>query len=142
MTKTKILFKMLYLYHKAAFDPLIKVFNADQAYEVSLSLTHEINRTMGTFVKKQSDKYLKQFQKEGYRVTDESEQFDIVVVPDIVDVSGYGKTLLCFVNHGTGIKNVLYRNLRKHKPTRYMIFVEGQYRVDKLIESGCIFNCE
>ena len=142
MAKTKILFKMFYLYHKAAFDPLIKVFSADQAYEVSLSLTHEINRTMGTFVEKQSDKYLKQFQKDGHRISDESEHFDIVVVPDTVEESRYGKTLLCFVNHGTGIKNVLYRNLRKHQPNRYMIFVEGQYRVDKLMKSGCIFNCE
>ena len=142
MTKIKILFKMFYLYHKAAFDPLIKVFSDDPAYEVSLSLTHEINRFFGTFIRQESSKYIQRFKAEGYRISDESEQFDIVVVPDTVEESRYGKTLLCFVNHGTGIKNVLYRNLRKHKPNRYMIFVEGQYRVDKLMESGCIFNCE
>ena len=142
MTKIKILFKMFYLYHKAAFVPLIKVFSDDPAYEVSLSLTHEINRFFGTFIRQKSYKYIRKFKADGYRISDESEQFDIVVVPDTVEESRYGKTLLCFVNHGTGIKNVLYRNLRKHQPNRYMIFVEGQYRVDKLIESGCIFNCE
>ena len=40
--------------------------------------------------------------------------FDVVIVGDTVrDPKRYGSTLLCFVNHGTGIKNILYRNLRK-----------------------------
>ena len=142
MKKIKVLFKMFYLYHKAAFDPLIEVFEEDSDFDVSLSLTHEINRALGTFVRQQSHKYLEQFRKEGHRVSDESEQFDIVIVPDTVQESQYGKTLLCFVNHGTGIKNVLYRNLRNHRNHKYMIFVEGQYRMDKLQESGCLFNSE
>ena len=47
MNKTKVLFKMFYLYHKAAYDPLIELFERDPKYDVSLSLTHEIERTFG-----------------------------------------------------------------------------------------------
>ena len=42
MDKTKVLFKMFYLYHKAAFDPLIELFENDPEYDVALSLTHEV----------------------------------------------------------------------------------------------------
>jgi len=49
---------------------------------------------------------------------------------------------MCFLNHGTGIKNILYRNLKKHPPAKYQIFVEGQYRVDKLNESGVLGDSE
>ena len=41
MGKIKILFKIFYLYHKAAYDPLIKLFENDTKYDVALSLTHE-----------------------------------------------------------------------------------------------------
>jgi CDP-glycerol glycerophosphotransferase (TagB/SpsB family) len=48
----------------------------------------------------------------------------------------YGRALLCLVNHSTGIKNVLYRNLQAHTQTRYHIFVEGDYRLDKIRAGG------
>ena len=58
MGKIKVLFKMFYLYHKAAYDPLIELFEMDPKYDVSLSLTHEIERTFGLFDKDQTKKYL------------------------------------------------------------------------------------
>jgi hypothetical protein len=57
MKKTKVLFKMFYLYHKAAFDPLIELFERDPKYDVSLSLTHEIERTFGLFDIDQTKKF-------------------------------------------------------------------------------------
>ena len=56
MGKTKVLFKMFYLYHKAAYDPLIELFERDPKYDVALSLTHEIERTFGLFDKDQTKK--------------------------------------------------------------------------------------
>src|SRR5262245_10816309 len=46
--------------------------------------------------------------------------------------------MLCFLNHGTGIKTILYRNLARHTHTAYEVFVEGQHRVDRIQASGAI----
>ncbi|MCH8067712.1 MAG: CDP-glycerol glycerophosphotransferase family protein [Candidatus Marinimicrobia bacterium] len=141
--KTKILFKMFYLYHKAAYDPLIDQFQNDPQYDVALSLTHEVNRTFGVFAKDRSRSYLEHFEKEGYRVSDEKEHFDIVVVPDTVNESLYGRTLLCLLWHGiTFTKTVIYRRLKNHRPHKYMVFVEGDYSEKKFKESGCLYNSE
>ncbi|HKI46140.1 MAG TPA: CDP-glycerol glycerophosphotransferase family protein, partial [Balneolales bacterium] len=133
---------MFYLYHKAAFDPLIRVFEADPNFDVYLSLTHEIERKFKVFEIDKTQKYIEQFRQAGHQISDENEQFDIVICPDTLNESLYGKTMLCFVNHGTGIKNVLFRNLEKHKAHHYNIFVEGQYRVDALEQSGSLHGSE
>jgi CDP-glycerol glycerophosphotransferase (TagB/SpsB family) len=46
--------------------------------------------------------------------------------------------MLCFLNHGTGIKTILYRNLARHTHTVYEVFVEGQHRADRIKASGAI----
>ena len=76
---------MFYLYHKAAYDPLIELFERDSKYDVALSLTHEVERTFGLFDKDQTKKYLQKFEKEGHRISDENENYDIVFAPDVVD---------------------------------------------------------
>ena len=35
-----------------------------------------------------------------------------------------------------GIKNMLYRNLKTHPHTRYQIFVEGDYRAERIRQAG------
>lgn len=134
---------MFYLYHKTAYDPLIDVFRNDPRYDVALSLTDEDKRIFRVFTKKLSHKFLKDFETQGYRVSDEKENFDIVVVPDVVNESDFGETLLCLVYHGiTFTKTVTFRELRKHRAGRYMIFAEGDYSVQQLHKSGCLFNSE
>ena len=133
---------MFYLYHKAAYNPLIDLFEKDPRYDVALSLTHEISRSFGLIEKNKSKIYLEQFEKQGHRVSDEKEDFDIVVVPDTINQARYGKTLLCLVFHGiTFTKTVTFRNLRKYR-RRYMIFVEGDASMEKLKASGCLNNSE
>ena len=139
MDKIKILFKIGYIYHKAAMDPLIDIFAEDDKYDVSLSLTEESTKKFGLFNLSQNERFMDLIHDSRFRITDEEEKFDVVIVGDTIrDADKFGDTLLCFVNHGTGIKNVLYRNLRKHAGTQYMIFVEGDYRVEKLEESGTL----
>jgi len=139
MDKTKVLFKMFYLYHKAAFDPLIELFENDPKYDVALSLTHEVERTFGLFDKDQTKKYLQKFAEEGHRISDENEQFDIVFAPDVVDEKKYGDALLCLIYHGiTFTKTVTYRELKKHSNYRYVIFAEGEQSVQSLNASGSI----
>ena len=143
MKKTKVLFKMFYLYHKAAFDPIIELFENDLNYDVALSLTHEVERSFGFYDKDETNKYLKQFEQEGHWVSDENKHFDIVFAPDVVDEKKYEDALLCLVYHGiTFTKTVTYRELKKHADHRYIIFAEGEQSKKSLIESGCLGNSE
>ncbi len=141
--KIKILFKMAYLYHKAAYDPLLDLFCSDPRYDVAVSLTSDITRKFGLFNKNESNKTLIESLKNNVRISDEKEQFDIVVVPDVVDEKRYGNTLLCMLYHGlTFTKTVTSRELEKHKPNKYHIFAESDYAVKQLEESGSLNNSE
>ena len=131
--KIKLLFKIGYAYHKAAFDPIIELLMANDSYDVWFSLDMEKVKHF-IFEFPYRDKIIEEWKKLGYRFTNEPTGFDIVVAGDTLrNAEAYGKTLLIFLNHGTGIKNILYRNLARAKGHKYQIFVEGKHRVDSLL---------
>ncbi len=135
MSKIKLLFKIGYAYHKAAFDPIIEYLMNDEKYDVWFSLDQEKKRYF-IFDLPYRAKIIQEWQKLGYRFTSETKGFDIVITGDTLEKSkDYGKTLLVFVNHGTGIKNILYRKLARVPHDRYQIFVEGPHRVESLLNS-------
>ncbi|MFH2036966.1 MAG: CDP-glycerol glycerophosphotransferase family protein [Candidatus Zixiibacteriota bacterium] len=142
MRKIRVLFKIGYIYHKAAFDPVIDRLLNNDKYEVWFSINPEkrkkyfINFTYHSPI-------IEQWKKNGYRFTDKKSGYDVVITGDTLsDAAQYGKTLLCFLNHGTGIKNVLYRNLAGSINNKYQIFVEGQHRVDSLKNSKVLGKSE
>jgi hypothetical protein len=134
--RLRLLFKIGFVYHKAAFDPVIELFQRDDRYDVFFSLDEErVRRFFINF--RHRPPIVDQWVRQGYRFTEEKHGFDVVIAGDTVrDAEGYGGTLLCFLNHGTGIKNILYRNLSRQLDTRYQIFVEGRYRVERIEQSG------
>ncbi len=135
----RVLFKIGFLYHKCAFDPLIEVFERDSKYDVWLSCKEEKMKYFGIFTKSLEKQMIERFRKEGHNVTTSERGFDVVFTGDTVtNPKELGKTIICFVNHGSGIKNIMYRNLERDKKTKYMIFVEGGYREKKLHEKGCL----
>ena len=136
MKRLRLLFKIGFVYHKAAFDPVIELFQRDDRYDVFFALDEErVRRFFINF--RHRPAIVDQWVREGYRFTGEKSGFDIVIAGDTVSSpEAYGRTLLCFLNHGTGIKNILYRNLSHQQGTRYQIFVEGRYRVERIRESG------
>ncbi len=143
VTKTKLLIKIGFLYHKAAFDPLIDLFLADDRYDVYFALDEERVRRFGIFTRPFRPPLLDELERSGYRFTDRKDGFDVVLTGDpLIGAERYGDTLRCFLNHGTGIKSILYRHLAKNMDTRYEIFVEGQYRVDRIRESGALGKSE
>ncbi|MCJ7802222.1 MAG: hypothetical protein MUP82_07695, partial [Candidatus Marinimicrobia bacterium] len=71
MHKTKILFKMFYLYHKAAYDPLIDIFSSDSQYDVAVSLTNDVTRKFGLFDQKESNNNLTESLQKNVRISDE-----------------------------------------------------------------------
>lgn len=133
MRKIKLLFKIGYAYHKAAFDPIIDLLLNNSKYDVWFSLDMEKIKYF-IFEFPYREKISRDWEKLGYRFTKETKGFDIVIAGDTLrNADAYGKTLLIFLNHGTGIKNILYRNLARAKGDKYQIFVEGQHRVDSLL---------
>jgi len=133
MAKIKLLFKIGYAYHKAGFDPIIELLLANDKYDVWFSLDLEKVKHF-IFEFPYRDNIIKTWEKLGYRFTTETQGFDIVIAGDTLrNATDYGKTLLIFLNHGTGIKNILYRNLARSKGVKYQIFVEGQHRVESLL---------
>jgi len=134
---------MVYLYHKAAYDPLMDLFCSDLRYDVAVSQTSDVTRKYGLFNKSESTKTLIDSLQKDVRISDEKEHFDIVIVPDVVDEKRYGNTLLCMLYHGlTFTKTVTSRELEKHKPNKYHIFAESEYAVKQLEESGSLNNSE
>ncbi len=133
--KIKLLFRIGYAYHKAAFDPVIEYLMNDPKYDIYFSLDAEKKRYLFIDLPYRH-KIIEEWKKLGYRFTEEKKGYDIVITGDTLrDAPAYGKTLLCFLNHGTGIKNILYRNLAKVPNDRYQIFVEGPHRVKSLLSS-------
>lgn len=136
MNKIKVLFKIGYAYHKAAFDPVIDLMMSKEKYDLWFALDMEKKRYV-IFDFSYQQPIIEEWQDSGYRFTNDTHGFDIVVAGDTLKNSkDYGKTMLCFLNHGTGIKNILYRNLARVPNDRYQIFVEGQHRVESLNTSG------
>jgi len=132
MPKINLLFKIGYAYHKSSFDPIIDLLINNEKYDVWFSLDMEKIKYFCVEYPYQ-DKIISDWIKLGYRFTKETKGFDVVIAGDTLrNATDYGKTLLVFLNHGTGIKNILYRNLARSKNIKYQIFVEGQHRVESL----------
>jgi hypothetical protein len=133
----KILFAIAHQYHRASLDPIYECMKASGRYDISFSCTEEKRSRWRFFQKSLRSEIEAGFRAEGLRTTADTRGFDAVVTGDILrDARPYGGALLCFVNHGTGIKTILYRLLAKHKDTPYAIFVEGEYRKRKIEEFG------
>jgi CDP-glycerol glycerophosphotransferase (TagB/SpsB family) len=135
MQKIKLLFRIGYAYHKAAFDPIIENLLHNESYDVWFSLDMEKKRRF-LFDVPYAAPIIENWKRSGYRFTNETRGFDIVITGDTLrDAPVYGTTMLIFLNHGTGIKNILYRNLAKVPNDKYQIFVEGKHRVNSLLKS-------
>lgn len=136
MKKIKLLFKIGYIYHKAAIDPVIDLIMEDDKYDVWFSLDMEKKRYL-FFDFPYTSKAIGEWKKMGYRFTDDKKGFDIVVAGDILrNAEEYGKTLMIMHIHGTGIKYSFHRNLARFPGHKYQIFVEGHPRVESFL------NCD
>jgi len=138
LSKIKILFKIGFVYHKAAFDSVIELLLNDDRYDVRFSLGYEKKRKF--FIDFPfHPPVVEKWKKQGYRFTEETGGFDIIIAGDAIkNAHEYGNTILCFLNHGTGIKNIMYRNLALFPDNRHQIFVEGRHRIESIENSGAL----
>ena len=135
--RIKVLFIIGHEYHRASLDPIHAVMESRGCFDSYFTCTDEKERKWLVFRKPLKKKMEAALRAEGLRTTDDKHGFDVVVTGDILrDARPYGDALLCFVNHGTGIKTILYRLLDKHRDTRYLVFVEGDYRKRRIEALG------
>jgi hypothetical protein len=133
----KTLFVVGHQYHRASLDPIYRCMKERGHYDISFACTDEKERRWLVFQRSLRKDVEGRLRREGLKTTAEKRGFDVIVTGDIFrDAREYGESLLCFINHGTGIKTILYRLLARHKDTSYAIFVEGEYRRRRIEELG------
>jgi hypothetical protein len=133
----RVLFIIGHEYHRASLDPIYECMKARGHYDIHFTCTQEKTRRWLFLARSMRGRVEESLRREGLKTTRETEGFDVVVTGDILsDAARYGRALLCFINHGTGIKTILYRLLEKHRDTRYLIFVEGEYRKRRIMDFG------
>jgi hypothetical protein len=134
-----LLFEVGHLYHRAALDPLYQVLRQDPQYDIAFTCSHDAERRFGLFNRSLRAELEDRFRAEGLTIATDVRGFDVVITGDTVrEPQRYGSTLLCFINHGTGIKNIMYRNLRAQARTRYQVFVEGEYRRERICQANAV----
>ena len=135
--KTRVLFRIGHLYHRASLDPIYRCMRERGGYDIYFTCPDDRERVFLLFQRSLRNKIEAELEREGLRVTRDTGGFDVVVTGDVLRRPGeYGDALLCFINHGTGIKTILYRLLAKAADTRYLIFVEGEYRKRRIDDFG------
>ena len=81
MARTRLLFKIGFVYHKAAFDPVIEQFLSDDHYDVYFALDEERIRRWGLFNLPYHPPIVDQWVQQGYRFTTDKRGFDVVIAP-------------------------------------------------------------
>src|SRR5437773_10062263 len=121
MTRRRLLFKIGFVYHKAAFDPLIELFRSDDRYDVFFALDEDRMRRF--FVNfRYRPPIVDECVRQGYLFTAEKRGFDVVLAGDTLrDAEASVRALRCFPNHVTGAKNLLYRHLLTPLRTCYLL---------------------
>ena len=128
----KILFYLAQEYYWPSMEPIYHAFKKDKNYELYLKLDKNSKRYFYIFLVSQQKKLEKKYQELGHKITREYKGFDAVFCgAPIKKPERFGNALLCNVDHGPGIKTLRYRHFLKQPNTKYLCFLEGQYRVEK-----------
>jgi len=133
----KVLFEVTQEYYWPSMRPIYEAMARDERYELWLKLGPNHVRLFKLFLVSQRSRIEREYRLEGYRTTRDTEGFDVVFAGDVLArPQRYGDALLCDVDHGPGFKTLRYRNFQKAGDTRYVVFVEGRYRIDKFRKYG------
>ncbi len=133
--KIRVLFELVQEYYWPAMKPVYEQFAADSRYDLFVKVGYNHTRFLGIFLIRQKGKIEQKYRTMGFQVTDETSGFDIVICGDTLKYpESYGNALLCNVDHGPCTKSLRYRNLLKQPNTKYVVFAEGPYRMQKLKE--------
>jgi len=135
----KILARLNHLYHLASLGPVVREF-IRRSHDVEFSCENESESILGIPVSRKH-RAEKELSDNGFTIAQSTHGYDIVLTGDILPKPEiYAPAILIFINHGTGIKSVMYRLLKQWPTVNYHIMVEGRYRKERIIENNAIGN--
>jgi len=133
----KVLFDLSKEYHFNSLFPLYKEMEKDPKYDLRIHVGKDSKRLLGIFQIPDKNRIASNLKKEGYKLTNETSGWDILVVADAVrEHKKYGEVVRIHLDHGVGIKTSRIRNIVKQKELRYHVFLEGRYWFDYIKSLG------
>ncbi|MFO7897180.1 MAG: CDP-glycerol glycerophosphotransferase family protein [Candidatus Cloacimonadales bacterium] len=133
----KILFDLKKEYYLNSLKPVYDELARDPDYQLYLNIGKDQRRFWGIFLLSEKNKIAKKLEQQGYKLTDETRNFDAVICGDALkNPERYGETLRFHLDHGVGIKTLRIRNLMRQPQYHYHVFLEGQYWYDYIKSIG------
>ncbi len=133
----RLLFDLEHEYYWPAMEPIYEVMSKEPDYDLWMRIGPNHTRFLGLFLIPHKSEIEDNFRKKGIKITDNTDGYDVVICGDALKKpNAYGRALLCNVDHGPCFKTLRYRNLLRQPNTRYVVFAEGRYRMEKLKKYG------
>ncbi|MFC1887794.1 CDP-glycerol glycerophosphotransferase family protein [Candidatus Cloacimonadota bacterium] len=133
----KVLFDLKKEYYFNSLYPVYKEMKKDSNYDISFYIGKDEKRFLGIFLIPQKSKIKRWMISDGYKITEETNGFDVVICGDVLkNPERYGNPIRIHLDHGVGIKTLRIRNIAKQKKYHYHVFLEGQYWFDYIRSLG------
>ncbi|PIE78972.1 MAG: CDP-glycerol glycerophosphotransferase [Candidatus Delongbacteria bacterium] len=138
MKKVKVLFDLKKEYYLNSLYPLYKELAKDERYDLYVNVGSDQKRFLGLFLLSKKSKIEKKLLKEGYKLTQDTKGFDLIVCGDALkNPNRYDRdNIKVHLDHGVGIKTLRIRNIVKQKDLHYHVFLEGNYWHDYIKSLG------
>jgi hypothetical protein len=131
----KALFYIEHLYHRASLDPVYRALQNSNKFEIDFKAGRDSKRIFRLFNRSLKKQIEQDIVSHGGTIAQATTGYDLVITGDLLRKPEiFDKAKLVFINHGTGIKTILYRLLNKQQDIPYLIFVEGEYRKQKIFK--------
>jgi len=133
----KVLFDLKKEYYFNSLYPLYRELADDPDYDLWINIGKDERRFLGIFLISEKNRIGSNLEKQGYKITDETAGFDLVVCGDALkNPERYGDVVRVHLDHGVGIKTLRIRNIVKQADYHYHVFLEGQYWYDYIKSLG------
>ncbi|MDZ7860054.1 MAG: CDP-glycerol glycerophosphotransferase family protein [Candidatus Krumholzibacteriota bacterium] len=133
----KVLFDLKKEYYFNSLYPLYRELEKDPNYDLYIRIGKDQKRFLWIFLLSEKKRIASRLEREGYKLTDETDGFDLVVCGDALKKpERYGESVKVHLDHGVGIKTLRIRNIVKQKNYRYHVFLEGRYWYDYIKSLG------
>ena len=134
----KTLFDLKKEYYFNSLFPLYQELAKDPEYDLWIRIGKDQKRFLGIFLISEKNRIASNFEKKGYKITEETSGFDLVVCGDALkNPEKFGDVVRVHLDHGVGIKTLRIRNIVRQENFHYHLFLEGQYWYDYIKSLGC-----
>lgn len=133
----RVLFDLKKEYYLNSLEPLYRLMEKDPRYDVWIRAGSDRRAYCKIWTVSGRSRIQSDLEQRGYRVTEETRGFDVVVCGDALkNPQRFGDVLRVHLDHGVGIKTLRIRNIVRQHPVHYHVFLEGLYWYDFIREWG------